>query len=33
LQGLALFFASHASDYLTGQEVIVDGGQFLGVAD
>jgi NAD(P)-dependent dehydrogenase (short-subunit alcohol dehydrogenase family) len=33
LQGLALFFASHASDYLTGQEIIVDGGQSLGVAD
>jgi NAD(P)-dependent dehydrogenase (short-subunit alcohol dehydrogenase family) len=33
LQGLALFFASHASDYVTGQEVIVDGGQFIGVAD
>jgi NAD(P)-dependent dehydrogenase (short-subunit alcohol dehydrogenase family) len=33
LQGLALFFASHASDYLTGQEVVVDGGQSLGVAD
>jgi NAD(P)-dependent dehydrogenase (short-subunit alcohol dehydrogenase family) len=33
MQGLALFFASHASDYVTGQEVIVDGGQSLGVAD
>jgi NAD(P)-dependent dehydrogenase (short-subunit alcohol dehydrogenase family) len=33
MQGLALFFASHASDYITGQEVIVDGGQHIGVAD
>ena len=33
MKGLALFFASHASDYVTGQEVIVDGGQSLGVAD
>jgi NAD(P)-dependent dehydrogenase (short-subunit alcohol dehydrogenase family) len=33
MQGLALFFASHASDYITGQEVVVDGGQHLGVAD
>jgi len=33
MQGLALFFASHASDYITGEEVIVDGGQNLGEAD
>ena len=33
LDGLALFFASRASDYITGQEVIVDGGIGLGVAD
>ncbi|MBN2317509.1 MAG: SDR family oxidoreductase [Acidobacteria bacterium] len=33
LYGLALFFASGASDYITGQEVIIDGGYGLGVAD
>jgi NAD(P)-dependent dehydrogenase (short-subunit alcohol dehydrogenase family) len=33
MQGLALFFASPASAYVTGQEVIVDGGQSLGEAD
>ena len=33
MQGLALFLASHASDYITGQEIIVDGGQGLGEAD
>jgi NAD(P)-dependent dehydrogenase (short-subunit alcohol dehydrogenase family) len=33
MYGLALFFSSHASDYITGQEVIVDGGQKLGIAD
>jgi len=31
--GIALFLASPASDYVTGQEIIVDGGQGLGVAD
>jgi NAD(P)-dependent dehydrogenase (short-subunit alcohol dehydrogenase family) len=33
MQGLALFLASPASDYITGQEIIVDGGQGLGDAD
>ena len=33
IQGLALFFASPASDYVTGQEIIVDGGMALGIAD
>jgi NAD(P)-dependent dehydrogenase (short-subunit alcohol dehydrogenase family) len=33
LDGLAIFFASKASDYITGQEVIIDGGMGLGVAD
>lgn len=33
MHGLALFLASHASDYITGQEIIVDGGWGLGVAD
>jgi NAD(P)-dependent dehydrogenase (short-subunit alcohol dehydrogenase family) len=33
MQGLALFLSSHASDYITGQEIIVDGGQELGEAD
>jgi NAD(P)-dependent dehydrogenase (short-subunit alcohol dehydrogenase family) len=33
MYGLALFFASPASDYITGQEVIVAGGQDIGVAD
>ena len=31
--GAALFFSSPASDYVTGQEIIVDGGLSLGVAD
>jgi NAD(P)-dependent dehydrogenase (short-subunit alcohol dehydrogenase family) len=31
--GVALFFSSPASDYITGQEIIVDGGMALGVAD
>ena len=33
MYGLALFFASPASEYITGQEVIVDGGMGLGTAD
>jgi len=33
LQGLALFLASPASAYVTGQEIIVDGGIGLGIAD
>jgi NAD(P)-dependent dehydrogenase (short-subunit alcohol dehydrogenase family) len=33
LEGLALFFASPGSGYITGQEVIIDGGWGLGAAD
>jgi NAD(P)-dependent dehydrogenase (short-subunit alcohol dehydrogenase family) len=33
MQGVALFLSSPASDYITGQEIIVDGGQELGEAD
>ena len=33
LYGLALFLASPASDYITGQEIIIDGGMGLGIAD
>jgi NAD(P)-dependent dehydrogenase (short-subunit alcohol dehydrogenase family) len=33
IKGLALFLASSASGYITGQEIIIDGGWGLGVAD
>jgi NAD(P)-dependent dehydrogenase (short-subunit alcohol dehydrogenase family) len=33
LEGLALFLASPGSGYITGQEVIIDGGWGLGTAD
>jgi NAD(P)-dependent dehydrogenase (short-subunit alcohol dehydrogenase family) len=33
IKGLALFLASPASDYLTGQQISIDGGWSLGVAD
>ena len=33
LEGLALFLASPGSGYITGQEIIVDGGWGLGAAD
>ena len=33
MQGLALFLASPASAYVTGQEIIVDGGWELGIVD
>jgi NAD(P)-dependent dehydrogenase (short-subunit alcohol dehydrogenase family) len=33
LYGLALFFCSPASCYITGQEIIIDGGLGLGAAD
>ena len=33
LKGLALFLASPASSYITGQEIIIDGGRHLGEAD
>jgi NAD(P)-dependent dehydrogenase (short-subunit alcohol dehydrogenase family) len=33
IKGLALFLASPASSYLTGQQIIIDGGWGLGTAD
>ena len=33
MQGLALFLASPASSYITGQEIAIDGGWNLGTAD
>jgi NAD(P)-dependent dehydrogenase (short-subunit alcohol dehydrogenase family) len=33
MHGVALFLASPASAYVTGQEIIVDGGEGLGIAD
>jgi NAD(P)-dependent dehydrogenase (short-subunit alcohol dehydrogenase family) len=33
IKGLAIFLASPASAYITGQEIIIDGGWGLGVAD
>ena len=33
IKGLALFLSSRASEYITGQEIIIDGGWGLGVAD
>jgi NAD(P)-dependent dehydrogenase (short-subunit alcohol dehydrogenase family) len=33
IKGLALFLASPASEYITGQEILIDGGWSLGAAD
>jgi NAD(P)-dependent dehydrogenase (short-subunit alcohol dehydrogenase family) len=33
IKGLALFLASPASAYVTGQEIVIDGGWGLGIAD
>jgi NAD(P)-dependent dehydrogenase (short-subunit alcohol dehydrogenase family) len=33
IKGLALFLASPASAYITGQQISIDGGWALGVAD
>ena len=33
IKGLALFLSAPASEYITGQEIVIDGGWGLGVAD
>jgi len=33
IQGLAIFLASKASGYITGQQIVIDGGLTLGAAD
>jgi NAD(P)-dependent dehydrogenase (short-subunit alcohol dehydrogenase family) len=33
IKGLALFLAAPASEYITGQEIVIDGGWGLGIAD
>jgi NAD(P)-dependent dehydrogenase (short-subunit alcohol dehydrogenase family) len=33
IKGLAVFLASPASEYITGQEIVIDGGWGLGLAD
>jgi NAD(P)-dependent dehydrogenase (short-subunit alcohol dehydrogenase family) len=33
IKALALFLASPASAYITGQEIVIDGGWGLGIAD
>jgi NAD(P)-dependent dehydrogenase (short-subunit alcohol dehydrogenase family) len=33
IKGIALFLAAPASEYITGQEIVIDGGWGLGVAD